>query len=122
MPNSEARWMNSKRGIPKSSAALPLDTSVLRYNSKTIISRSVRSIGCPRFARKLLRSSPRSRIVEGITDAPALRSAQSQERRMSCRLPCSKRGGADPMFTGRGTEHHLLNCHVHPDLRVVQVL
>src|ERR1017187_8733838 len=34
MPNSEVRWMNSRRGIPSSSAALPLETRLRRYNSE----------------------------------------------------------------------------------------
>src|ERR1039458_7190438 len=71
MPNSEVRWMNSRRGIPSSSAALPLETRLRRYNSNTIISRAVCPIGWPRVARKPLRSSPRSRVVESITDAPS---------------------------------------------------
>src|ERR1035441_2414303 len=71
MPNSEVRWMNSRRGIPSSSAALPLETRLRRYNSNTIISRAVCPIGWPRVARKPLRSSPRSRMVESITDAPS---------------------------------------------------
>src|ERR1017187_8732750 len=71
MPNSEVRWMNSRRGIPSSSAALPLETRLRRYKSNTIISRAVCPIGWPRVARKPLRSSPRSRVVESITDAPS---------------------------------------------------
>src|SRR5437762_8746861 len=68
MPTSEVRWMNSRREILRSSAALPLETRLRRYNSNTISSRAVCSIGEPRVTRKPLRSSPRSRILESITD------------------------------------------------------
>ncbi len=29
---------------------------------------------------------------------------------------------SDPVLAGRSTEYHLLNSHVHPDLRIVEVL
>src|ERR1039458_7435579 len=122
MPNSEVRWMNSRRGIPSSSAALPLETRLRRYNSNTIISRAVCPIGWPRVARKPLRSSPRSRMVESITDAPSswYRSLPGAE---NTSVPCGHQrrhlsGGQAPLLDGVvlavGDVHVALRIHRHP--------
>ena len=59
IPNSEARWIKSRRATPRSAAALPLEMKLRRYNSKTIISRAARSTGWPSSATRAPSSSPR---------------------------------------------------------------